>query len=158
MSIFNAHGTLRVSVEGSLLVLEGTGPWNLESLYASGKVAGPKLASLLGKPWGVVATLYGEPIYVPEAADLLSDIVRQNKVNGRVASALLVDKSYSPQFARNHIGEIYRNAGETFEFFTDQQEARHWVLEKVAEANGAVSDILPAATKSDSVSRSPRLQ
>lgn len=154
MNIFNAHGSLRVNVEGPLLILEGTGPWNLESLLDSGKIAGPQLAKLAGKPWGVIATLYGEPIYVPEAADMLSEIVRQNKLDGRVASALLVDKSYSPQFARNHIGEIYRNAGETFEFFSDLQLAKQWVLGKVAEAS--LSDIIPAKV-SDSRTHGPRV-
>lgn len=141
MNIFRAHGSLEVKVDGRLLVLEGTGPWNLESLHDSGKIAAPIVEPLLGKPWGVIATIHGEPIYVPEAAEKLAQIVRSDKVQGRVASALLVDACNSPQFAKNHIGEIYRAAGETFEFFTDYKQAKHWVMDKIAEADLAYLDV-----------------
>ncbi len=133
MSGFNIHGSLTLSVEGSLLMLEGEGPWNLESLLKSGKDVAPLVTPLYGKPWGVVCTILGEPIYVPEAAKMLVDIVRTDKEKGRVASALLVNRCNAPKFAHNHISEIYNEAGEEFAFFDDIEEAKRWVNQKIAE-------------------------
>ena len=135
MSSFQAHGSLDVKVEGRLLIIEGAGPWNAESLNESGSSAKALVENLYGKPWGVIATIHGEPIYVPEAAEQLTNIVKQEKHKGRVASALLVEESESPRFAKNHIGEIYRQAGENFAFFTDMDEARSWVLDKIEQAS-----------------------
>lgn len=134
MSNFGIHGSLSLSLEGNILVLEGEGPWNIESLLKSGEDVVPLAKQLYGKPWGVVCTILGEPIHVPDAAQMLVEIVRSDREKGRVASALLVDNCNAPKFARNHIGEIYSQAGEVFEFFTDEQEAKRWVKQKIAEA------------------------
>ena len=155
MNNFIAHGTLDVQVEGRLLILEGTGPWNLESLYDSGKVAAPLVKPLHGKPWGAIVTIYGEPIYVPEAAEVLTEVVRQDKVKGRVATALIVDNCSSPRFAKTHIGQIYKNAGETYQCFSDFADAKSWVSQQIAKAE---LDYLLCATElmrsSDAMSKS----
>ena len=132
---FSSHGSLDIRVEGRLLILEGTGPWNLESLNDSGEIAAPLVEPLKGKPWGVVVTILGEPIYVPDAADKLAQVVRQDKLDGRIATAVIVDKCASPHFARTHLSEIYTQAGETFEFFSTLHEAKNWVSKKLAQAD-----------------------
>ena len=157
MNNFIAHGSLDVQVDGRLLILEGTGPWNLESLYDSGKVAAPLVKPLHGKPWGAVVTIYGEPIYVPEAAEALTEVVRQDRTNGRVATALIVDKCSSPRFAKTHIGQIYQKAGEPYRCFSDFAEAKNWVLQQVAKAE---LDYLLCATemmRSNSAVTKPRI-
>ena len=134
MNTFGAHGTLDVRQEGQLLIVEGTGPWNLESLEASGVVANPLVDKLSSEPWGVVLIIHGEPIYVPEAAEALVTIVREQRQRGRIASAVVVEDCFSPRFARNHIGEIYDRAGETYKFLPDMDQAKEYVLEQITAA------------------------
>ena len=86
--------------EGRLLIIEGRGPWNLEALKHSESRAQEILKKLAGKPWGVIATIYGEPIHVPEAEQRLIDLVKQDISNGRVASALIVKECDTPNFAK----------------------------------------------------------
>ncbi|MCV2885875.1 hypothetical protein OE749_14345 [Aestuariibacter sp. AA17] len=134
MSSFVAHGSISVKVDGRVLIVEGTGPWNAESLDESGENAKGVLESLKGAPWGVIVVVRGEPIHVPDAAKQLTQIIRDEKRVGRSATALLVEDSDSPRFAKNHIGEIYREAGENFAFFSDFNHAKAWVLDKVKQA------------------------
>lgn len=134
MAKFQAHGTLDVHIEGRLLIIEGTGPWNSESVLETDSSAKPIVSPLYGAPWGVIATIRGIPVYVPQAARQLEEIVREDIRNGRVATALLVEGSDSPLFAENHIGEIYQRAGDYFRVFTDHDEARKWVLDEIAKA------------------------
>ena len=131
MAQFKEHGTLDIIVQGQILRIEGTGPWNLESLQLSGHVARPKVEPLLGKPWAVLVVLHGQAIYVPEASAALVDIVIEDKRHGRVASALVVADCDSPHFSELHISEIYNRAGEDFAFFENEESAREWLLNKL---------------------------
>lgn len=134
MSRFEDHGTLDIAVDGQIVILEGTGPWNVESLEKSGEIADPLVKPLLGKPWAVLAILYGQAIYVPEAAANLSKVVANDKANGRVATAVLINGCDSPRFTKTHISEIYSKAGEDFEFFDDVSAATTWLREKLRQS------------------------
>ncbi len=131
---FEAHGTLNVEIVGRILRVEGTGPWNLESLKKSGQVAQPLVGQLTGSPWAVMVILHGESIYVPAAAEKLTSIVNEEKSLGRVATALLVNDCFAPNFAKQHLGEIYDNAGEHYAFFDDIELAEIWLNEKISSA------------------------
>ena len=132
MPTFASHGELSITRDGQIMVIEGSGPWNLESLERSGEIALPIQNALKGTAWGVIAIIHGEPVHVPEAAQQLVQYVKNDIKNGRVGSALLVGNSNSPNFAENHIADIYRRAGETFEFFDDLESAKSWVLARIA--------------------------
>lgn len=131
---FEAHGTLNVENIGRILRVEGTGPWNLESLKNSGQVAQPIVEKLKGKPWGVMVILHGESIYVPAAAEKLTAIVCEERQQGRIATALLVNDCFAPNFAKQHLGDIYDKAGELYAFFDDIELAEAWLRQKISEA------------------------
>lgn len=133
MAQFEEHGTLDIKVQGQILHIEGTGPWNLESLQKSGRVAKPIVAPLLGKPWAVLVVLHGQAIYVPDASAALVDVVVEDKRLGRVASALIVTDCDSPHFSQLHISEIYNRAGEDFAFFENEESAREWLASKLCK-------------------------
>ena len=128
---FYTHGDLSFKVEGNIMLIEGERPWNLEAINSSADNARTCHEQLYGKPWGVLAIIHGDPIHTPDAAKLLTEIVIRDKQNGRTASALVLDEDHHPDFGKFHIGEIYGNAGETFEFFNDINSARKWLNEKL---------------------------
>jgi hypothetical protein len=130
---FEVHGTLDLSLEDHILTIEGEGPWNMESMYAANEKVQPFAAQLIGQPWAVLAILRGDPIYVPAAAKMLSNIVKQDIENGRVATAVLLNQSNSPEFGKRHLAEIYRSAGEIYEFFDDEKTARSWLNSKLKQ-------------------------
>lgn len=127
MAVFQVHGTLDVAIEGQILVLEGTGPWNMESLHASGTYAKPLMQRLYDRPWAVLAILRGEAVYVPDAARELIETVTFEKSRGRIATAIVLEDCDLPSFSRNHLSEIYQQAGERFEFFTNISRAKFWL-------------------------------
>lgn len=89
------------------------------------------LEELRGAPWGVMATIYGEPIHVPDAETHLIQLVKKDIENGRVGTALLVEKSNSPSFATQHFGSIYQRAGDKIEVFNNKAAAKRWLLETI---------------------------
>lgn len=134
ISSFRVHGTVELSVQGQILVIEGEGPWNMESMQESGERFKPLTRQLLSQPWAVLVILRGQPIYVPEAAALLSQNVKRDKDNGRLATAVMLNQSATPGFGKRHITDIYRAAGETFEFFDERQDATSWLETKLQSA------------------------
>ena len=105
----------------------------MESMYATGEKARPIIDELVGQPWAVLAILRGDAIYVPEAAKALISAVKQEVNNGRVATALLLNQSNSPEFGKRHIANIYRSAGENYEFFDDKKTAMAWLTSRLAQ-------------------------
>lgn len=124
---FEAHGTWNISSEDRVLVIEGTGPWNLESLQQSVKLVEPFVQRLQGKPWAAMVILHGECIYVPAAGKKLTEILQNESAIGRVASALLVNDCFSPNFAKEHISHIYDKGRHPYAFFDDIDLARNWI-------------------------------
>lgn len=131
---FTVHGSLDLRVQDRILYIEGCGPWNLESLEEAYKRFGPLVESLSGSPWGALAELHGDPIYVPDAANYMIKTVQGQRKSGLVASAILVGESNSPEFAKRHLGELHTKAGDTFRFFPNRDQAAWWLLQKITSA------------------------
>lgn len=124
---FEAHGTWNIDSDGRVLMIEGTGPWNLESLQQSARQVEPFIQRLRGKPWAAMVILHGECIYVPAAGEKLAEILRDETALGRVATALLVNDCFSPNFAKEHISHIYDQGDHPYAFFDDIDLARRWI-------------------------------
>ena len=131
MTRFIPHGEVCVHREGRILILEGHGPWNVEALQHSTDKAQPILQELSGAPWGVMASIYGEPIHVPDAEAHLIELVKRDIENGRVGTALIVEKSNSPSFATQHFSSIYHRAGDNVEVFNDINAAKRWLMKTI---------------------------
>jgi len=131
MTRFIPHGEVCVHREGRILILEGHGPWNVEALQHSTDKALPILQELSGAPWGVMASIYGEPIHVPDAEAHLIQLVKKDIENGRVGTALIVEKSNSPSFATQHFSSIYHRAGDNVEVFNDIKAAKRWLMKTI---------------------------
>jgi len=131
MTRFIPHGEVRVHREGRILILEGHGPWNVEALQHSTDKAQSILQELSGAPWGVIASIYGEPIHVPDAETHLIRLVKKDIENGRVGTALIVEKSNSPSFATQHFSSIYKRAGDYVEVFNDTETAKRWLMKTI---------------------------
>lgn len=135
MSKFPLHGSVDLDVIDNILIVEGYGPWNLESVTESGVRVLPLIETLsLAGPWGALVILHGDPIYVPDAAQFLAESIRQQRIQGRVATALMVEESNSPEFAKRHLASLLEQAGETFRFFPNKEQAKWWLVQKIIRA------------------------
>lgn len=132
---FAKHGSLQAKVSGNILEVEGEGPWNSEMLTNADKEAQSLLNRLYGAPWAVLTIMKGDPIYIPEAAELLIDIIRTEKHKGRVATAIIICDTEQALFAKQHLSQIYIQAGEDYEFFDDKITANQWLISKIDSYN-----------------------
>jgi hypothetical protein len=131
--LFEAHGTFSLKLCGQIIQVEGTGPWNLESLNLAKQKSATLLDAFVESPWAVMMILRGECIFVHAASTKLSEYVQQEKQQGRRATAFLVNNCDEPNFAKLHLSDIYDKAGETYEFFDDIDLAKLWLDEKLQQ-------------------------
>ncbi|MBE1300629.1 MAG: hypothetical protein GJ680_12090 [Alteromonadaceae bacterium] len=134
MSTFGNHGSYEAHLEGRILVFKARGPWNLESMDAAASSFVKLSQQLHGAPWGLVGSFYGEPVHVPEAASRLIEVVKEEKKTGRVATGIVLTHCDIPLLGRQHLTDIYTSAGETFDFFDNQDQAIAWVNTQIAAA------------------------
>lgn len=125
------HGMNNLSVEGRILIIQGRGPWNLNSIDQSVVEVPQELAGLYGEPWGVLLEFEGDSIFVPEARDRLIDIVKSDREKGRVATALVLRNCSTPQFITEHLGFVYESGGDAFASFEDLEGAKAWLQQMI---------------------------
>ncbi len=131
MSRFPTHGSVELDVVDNILLVEGHGPWNLESVMESEKHMEPILKQLSGSRWGALVVLHGDPIYVPDAAAFLSKVIQAQKALGRVATAMVVEQSNTPAFSKRHLAQVFDDAGENYRFFPDKKQAKWWLIQQI---------------------------
>ncbi|MDO6684024.1 MULTISPECIES: hypothetical protein [unclassified Agarivorans] len=128
-----AHGSIEFALNGQIMEIEGTGPWNLEQMEESGSAAAPILDKLLDSPWAVLATFHGETFYTEDAANQLIEWLKIEKQRGRVATALILTHASVPELAKWHLSQIYIQAGETVQIFIDKTDALAWLSSKITD-------------------------
>lgn len=136
MGRFTVHGSVELRIQDRMLLVEGSGPWNLEAVKQASNSFSTLINELSGEPWGVLVVLHGDPIYVPDAADYLVESIKSERNTGRIATAIIVENSNSPEFAKRHLSDIYQKAGCEHRFFSHKAEATWWLVQKITSAQG----------------------
>ncbi len=132
---FACHGELSAHREENILIIEGTGPWNIEALHAAGKEIEQELDYLYQRPWAVLSIMHGQAAYLPDAVADLKEQIRQEKQGSRVATALVLTESATRNFTKGHLSQIYNDAGEHFEFFDDRETAMQWLNQQLQQVS-----------------------
>ncbi|WP_019614576.1 hypothetical protein [Psychromonas ossibalaenae] len=125
------HGVFKLALENNILIVEGRGPWNKEAL----KISFDNAKMMLNKKekWGIIAVMYGEPVYTPDAAEMLIERIKYEKTHGRTATAFILTNSISPELGKRHLSDLCSKADETFQFFNRVIDAEIWMKSLLSE-------------------------
>ncbi len=131
---FKPHGEFEFSVEGRVLRVRTSGPWNKELIQQYAGVLAQALASLAGAPWGVFATVVGQGLHTPESfAEMQAGIGRQRAI-GRCATAVVLENVEGAPIVQRMLERMYREAGEPAAFFDDSAAAMAWLRARIADS------------------------
>jgi len=130
------HGETYLTIEDKILIVEGQGPWNLESITHTNvdPLVNERKAVLLKSKWAVLVIAHGDAMFVPDARQLLVDIVKEDIKVGRVATAVVVQNCLSPIFIADHLTAIYSDAGDQVQSFSSIEQAKQWLNQKIEDA------------------------
>jgi hypothetical protein len=135
--IFKPHGSHQLEVQGRILQVHTRGPWNAEEVQRYVQSFSSCVDQLTGKPWGVLAFVYGEAIHTPESQQRMVDAIVLHRRTGRCATAVLLRVDIPPDFVRAIFTRMYAQAQEPSAFFDDEAVARAWLITQIANANAA---------------------
>lgn len=134
MTNFGAHGKLTGYVDGSIFVIEGEGPWNMECFANPNMDVEAIHKQLDGTRWGVLSVIRGDAVHTPEAIEYLTGCVLSDQKVGRCATAVVLESSQFTNFSKNHLAQIYNAANETFEFFDTISLAKKWLNDQIRQS------------------------
>jgi len=130
------HGEYRLTLKNNLLILEATGPFNLQ--YVDRLVHDIQCkVSHIKKPWGQITVFNNDSIFVPDAFLKLKSSMQQRKESGLKVVAVILREPQCSFLIRSQISEIYQSAQIPFQFFDNFSEAEHWIA---ATLNGSDQD------------------
>ncbi|GGD48968.1 hypothetical protein [Lacimicrobium alkaliphilum] len=121
------HGSIRIELEGRILILHAEGPGNAELVQQYQQDVKHYRDQLRGKPWGNLVVFYNEPLLTPEGKELMYESIRRSRESGMVAVAMVLSQANSPSIVRQFWEGIYTKVGMPHVFFDSQDEARNWL-------------------------------
>lgn len=132
---FPIHGELNLSIDGQLLVIEGSGPANLEMVLNYQRSVIGYREQIMHAPWASLVLLHGTPLFPPEAKTILAETIKSAKAMHLQATAVvLTDVDYA-EVVKGFWTEIYQEVDVKYQFFQSEQQARIWLADILAHAD-----------------------
>lgn len=132
-SKFPPHGTFEVSVDGRVLRMSGSGPFNVELTNAYVQKVTPVFAAMNeGGSFGVVIEFHDSMLMSLDAVRTLADFLAKAKNRGvkTVGTAFVVLSSVEGRDTMVSVfrNQVYEPAGVPFKVFDTVLEADQWVI------------------------------
>ena len=132
---FPIHGDIRVSVDDRLMIIEGTGPANIEAVQVYQENAQRFRDMLNEGPWASLVLLKGEPLLSPEAKSKLIEIIRYASTQKVIATGVVMQDLPYIKTIRHFWTSVYEETTLPYRFFDDEDQARSWLNEQIAAAH-----------------------
>lgn len=126
MTIFAPHGTLELTIEDNMIIVEAVGPWNIEYIDYLHKKLSWAVSQVDQSNYVVLFTPKGEAISVDAGIEYHQNFIRQGHTK---AIALNLAHCTTSLLTENIFSKIYRAANIKHAFFDNAFDARLW-LEK----------------------------
>ena len=124
---FKEHGVLNVHVEARLLLIDATGPFNVESVKQYNIALESCIQQLEASQWNQIVTFHKMSIFTPDAEDLLTKTLIKRRSRGLIYCAvILTDVDFKPS-VKEQMSRCYRNAGVEHQYFDSVVKAQEWI-------------------------------
>ena len=125
--IFMEHGIFEVKIEGDLLLVDATGPFNEELIIQYEKALETCIHSLEASEWKQVITLHRMSLCTPEAEQVLTDTVVNRKSRGLTACAVVLMNVEGESLIKTQMSRCYDRARVKHNFTTSVHDANEWL-------------------------------
>ena len=138
---FQPHGQIELWPEGSLVLIEAEGPFNLEAALALRRAYAELLASMpQGRPFVIAGRFSNSLLASPDALDAFRDMLAMASSHGMAPWA--VGYAVAPEVVGRELmlpvlERLYAAQGRRFAVFEQWDEARRWALSELACAAAA---------------------
>ena len=138
---FKAHGFFNLHRDGQVIVIEATGPWNLELIRQYAHDVLPVTREIAeGGPWGAIVVVRNSVLFTTEAAEALREAgFRTARTAGRIAVAYVIAPDIEGALlAPDILRRIYEGLN-AWAIFTELPAAMDWMQGQIAAHNAAAA-------------------
>jgi hypothetical protein len=131
---FQVHGDVGIQVVGQVIILNVTGPWNIELVQMSRKLTSPYITQVSERGnWGLIVQLNGSAMCPPDALKLIKEGADKDiNLTKRICTSYAMSpetEGYNlmlPIWHDIYYGKI------PFDIFDTLEEAQCWVSKQLA--------------------------
>ena len=131
MNILTPHGTLDITIEGNLILIEAQGPWNIEYLALLHEQLIKAVSQVDQNNYAILITPKGETISVEAGFEYHLNFIRQGNTK---AVALDLAHCTTALLTESIFTKLYRMAGIKHAFFDNSFDARQWLENELKPA------------------------
>jgi len=121
------HGVFEVRIEGNLLLVDATGPFNEELIIQYERALEACIHTLEVSQWNQVITLHQLSLFTPEAEQILTNTVINRKSRGLKACAIVLMNVEGESLIKNQMSRCYDHARVKHKFTTSIHDANKWL-------------------------------
>lgn len=125
--IFMEHGVFEVKVDGNLLLVDATGPFNEELIVQYKKALETCIQTLEVSQWNQVIVLHQLSLFTPEAEQVLTNTVINRKSRGLNACAVVLMNVEGESLIKNQMSRCYERARVKYNFTSSIEDANKWL-------------------------------
>ena len=121
------HGSVSIELQDRILILHAEGPANADLIQQYQRDVKHYRELLRGEPWGNLVVFYNEPLFPPDARELMYQSIQRSRESGMAAVAVVLSDVNSPLTVRHFWDAIYTHVDMPHEFFDSQDQACEWL-------------------------------
>ena len=121
---FVAHGNYVIKNSDDQLVIEASGPFNIEIIEEFGQALKKVVPNFTNKTWHQIIILHAESIFTPETEAALCKTLKYRVDHGLAFSAVVIKASACKVLIEKQISRCYRNLNIPYQFCKHIVEAK----------------------------------
>lgn len=124
---FKEHGVFEVKVEGQLLLVDATGPFNEELIKRYRDALESCIQLLEVGQWNQIVTLHQISIFTPEAEEALTESLIERRSRGLIACCVVIADVDCKSVVKEQMSRCYRKAGVKHQYVNSIAKAKEWI-------------------------------
>ena len=121
---FVAHGNYVIKNSDEQLVIEASGPFNIEIIEILDQALKKVVLKFRNKTWHQIIILHAESIFTPEAEAALCKTLKYRIDHGLAFSAVIIKASTCEALIKKQISRCYKKLNIPYQFFKHTDEAK----------------------------------
>jgi hypothetical protein len=117
-------------MEGNLLVVDGIGPFNEQTITSFHAALNKAITTISSKQWSQIIVLHAMSLFTPEAERQLCVTLIERKKQGLIKSAVVYGDTDCKSMIQTQLSRCYANVGIDHGFFETIDEAKTWLANK----------------------------
>lgn len=124
---YQEHGSFAIRVEGKLLFIDGTGPFNEELVERYKSAIETCIVELEHAPWNQILTLHEMSLFTPRAEEALTQTLINRRSRGLVACAVIIKEESGKGLMEEQMSRCYRRSNVMHQYFDSMEQAKAWL-------------------------------